>query len=269
VRSNELTQAFQELRADHALLLRRVEVIEAHLDGTGLAGTQEQDGLVRQNQYLTDNIAALEEVLEDEFGSGDRLNVEKVTDWAIRVIRDLNSKREERRTSDIIAELVEERDEKAALAKRLRAALQEAELGNREGLGHWNKKYVEEHQECERLRDLVVTRDALITKQRERIEHLQQMDSGYRFQGEVQLEHSDAVLYDVHDPLACKGRPCPIHGRTDHPLRYATQVWRSDRGVVERICEHGVGHPDPDSLPGTKHMRGCDGCCGMTEERTA
>ena len=36
----------------------------------------------------------------------------------------------------------------------------------------------------------------------------------------------------------------------------------------ERICEHGVGHPDPDSLEffrsiGVTSMgiHGCDGCC--------
>lgn len=42
------------------------------------------------------------------------------------------------------------------------------------------------------------------------------------------------------------------------------QNWRSDRGIMERICEHGVGHPDPDDpKAGNKYeaVHGCDGCC--------
>jgi hypothetical protein len=34
---------------------------------------------------------------------------------------------------------------------------------------------------------------------------------------------------------------------------------------MERICPHGVGHPDPDHVFYTKRMtdtiHGCDGCC--------
>ncbi len=44
--------------------------------------------------------------------------------------------------------------------------------------------------------------------------------------------------------------------------------WRTDRGIMERICEHGVGHPDSDSarfLDGIgqsyQNIHGCDGCC--------
>lgn len=44
--------------------------------------------------------------------------------------------------------------------------------------------------------------------------------------------------------------------------------WRADRGVMERICPHGVGHPDPDAAAhyqriGEEHrtIHGCDGCC--------
>lgn len=43
--------------------------------------------------------------------------------------------------------------------------------------------------------------------------------------------------------------------------------YRTDRGLMERICCHGVGHPDPDSVSfGLKFgkdisIHGCDGCC--------
>lgn len=33
---------------------------------------------------------------------------------------------------------------------------------------------------------------------------------------------------------------------------------------MERICPHGVGHPDPDDTnPDTVH--GCDGCCAQVD----
>jgi hypothetical protein len=43
---------------------------------------------------------------------------------------------------------------------------------------------------------------------------------------------------------------------------------------MERICEHGVGHPDPDHLDFVRHTKGgaaaetesvhgCDGCCAQ------
>lgn len=62
---------------------------------------------------------------------------------------------------------------------------------------------------------------------------------------EVTLEHSPVVLM-AHPPKACAGSPCPLHNRTDHVLRGFMQHWRDDRGLMERICPHGVGHPDPD-----------------------
>jgi hypothetical protein len=38
--------------------------------------------------------------------------------------------------------------------------------------------------------------------------------------------------------------------------------WRYDRGILERICPHGVGHPDPDDKASASDgIHGCDGCC--------
>jgi len=78
---------------------------------------------------------------------------------------------------------------------------------------------------------------------------------------EHQLEHSTTTLLGVHDPSLCEGRPCTIHHRTDHHMRAWPQNWRADRGMMERICPHGVGHPDPDERPGINMIHGCDGCC--------
>lgn len=77
----------------------------------------------------------------------------------------------------------------------------------------------------------------------------------------VRLEHSDEVVRNTHDPSYCANRPCPVHRRSDHPMRAMRQHWRDDRRLMERICEHGVGHPDPDSPPWTDWVHGCDGCC--------
>jgi hypothetical protein len=80
----------------------------------------------------------------------------------------------------------------------------------------------------------------------------------------VMLEHSDVMLVNVHYPEACAGRPCTVHNRTDHHMRSFPQHWCDDRGLMERICPHGVGHPDPDGpyLPeSSMWVHGCDGCC--------
>lgn len=77
-------------------------------------------------------------------------------------------------------------------------------------------------------------------------------------------------LLNVHDPSACASAPgCAIHDRpSDHPLKEAPLNWREDRGILERICHHGVGHPDRDSAAyltsigeDNQNIHGCDGCC--------
>lgn len=78
----------------------------------------------------------------------------------------------------------------------------------------------------------------------------------------VLLEHTPVKLVYTHSPVACSGRPCTIHNRSDHHMRHLPQRWRSDFGFMERICEHGIGHPDPDELPKFVHRAHlCDGCC--------
>lgn len=75
-------------------------------------------------------------------------------------------------------------------------------------------------------------------------------------------------IINVHDESLCEGRPCVIHNPTDHEMSEWPLHWRNDRGIFERICSHGVGHPDPDqflywSSIGAQHeqIHGCDFCC--------
>lgn len=89
------------------------------------------------------------------------------------------------------------------------------------------------------------------------------------FDGELHvLEHSSEKLY-THSASQCKGNRCTIHNRSDHRMRSFPQHWRSDRQIMERICPHGIGHPDPDEyrvLTGAdRGVHGCDGCCGPTQ----
>lgn len=75
-------------------------------------------------------------------------------------------------------------------------------------------------------------------------------------------------MTNIHDPQLCYGRPCPCHGPSDHFMRGWPPHWRSDRGILERICPHGIGHPDPDQFlywaetdQEFQSVHGCDGCC--------
>ena len=73
----------------------------------------------------------------------------------------------------------------------------------------------------------------------------------------------------VHDKADCKGQYCCIHNPSDHCMKDFPTHWRDDRELMERICPHGVGHPDPDDLaykkrnglPDSEGVHGCDGCC--------
>lgn len=67
-------------------------------------------------------------------------------------------------------------------------------------------------------------------------------------------------LMGVHPKGLCAGEFCCIHNPSDHHMREWRQHWRSDRHLMERICPHGCGHPDPDD-PNPDTVHGCDGCC--------
>lgn len=79
------------------------------------------------------------------------------------------------------------------------------------------------------------------------------------------LEHTDIVIHKTHLPQECAKEFCTIHNRSNHSMRAFPQYWREDLGIMERTCEHGVGHPDPDEFMISKDIylavHGCDGCC--------
>lgn len=76
-------------------------------------------------------------------------------------------------------------------------------------------------------------------------------------------------LVDVHEQWQCMRGNCTIHKPSDHRMRSFKQKWRYDRALMERICPHGIGHPDPDEIgldESGRGVHGCDGCCLETME---
>jgi len=77
----------------------------------------------------------------------------------------------------------------------------------------------------------------------------------------------------VHPDTACAGRACIVHNPTGHHMQDWRLWWRFDRHIFERICPHGIGHPDPDQEPHWREtgqplqaVHGCDGCCSKNDE---
>ena len=82
---------------------------------------------------------------------------------------------------------------------------------------------------------------------------------------EPRYEHATLVGGEqmiAHAAEGCLVQPCAIHAPSSHHMADWPQHWQGDRGIIERICEHGIGHPDPDGIfdPGSG-VHGCDGCC--------
>jgi hypothetical protein len=78
------------------------------------------------------------------------------------------------------------------------------------------------------------------------------------------------VLMNVHSRKRCSLRPCIIHNPSQHSMSDFPLHWRDDRRMFERICPHGIGHPDPDDVlfhltlangDDGYAVHGCDGCC--------
>ena len=70
--------------------------------------------------------------------------------------------------------------------------------------------------------------------------------------------------------IGCDVNGCAIHNPSYHPLSDAKQFMREDKSwLIERVCDHGIGHPDPDSASFISKtegntsiwVHGCDGCC--------
>lgn len=84
------------------------------------------------------------------------------------------------------------------------------------------------------------------------------------------------LVLRTHGPEVCSPEyPCCIHRPSDHHMKDWPWSVRLDRFdlLTERHCpDHGIGHPDPDSLSFIERqygkdtadvsgIHGCDGCC--------
>ena len=94
------------------------------------------------------------------------------------------------------------------------------------------------------------------------------MTKNGRFYGKVFHAIGGENWRNVHSADKCAGENCVIHNPSEHCMRN----WRMhlrETTLVERICEHGIGHPDPDSVKALNKItgqtswgiHGCDGCC--------
>lgn len=84
------------------------------------------------------------------------------------------------------------------------------------------------------------------------------------------VKTGDIVLKGVHSYFDCVGRECIIHNPTPRDSDDWPLLWRADRGIFERICPHGVGHPDKAQrdywlISDQEHqfVHGCDFCCRL------
>lgn len=76
-------------------------------------------------------------------------------------------------------------------------------------------------------------------------------------------------LNNVHDYGTCAGEFCVIHKWSNHAMVRFPQFWREDKKMMDRVCPHGVGHPDPDEYRldlGNRGVHDCDGCCSPVVE---
>jgi hypothetical protein len=101
------------------------------------------------------------------------------------------------------------------------------------------------------------------------------LDEGFWFDDEGH------VLRGVHSSESCANpKRCVMHSPTDHPMRELPMVWRRQ---MQRRCEHGELHPDPDALSyrlfrdeadavrseALEHGCNCDCCKGAYDEMLA
>jgi hypothetical protein len=81
-----------------------------------------------------------------------------------------------------------------------------------------------------------------------------------------------------HVRANCSGNCC-LHGTSVYPSCRTPRQWRNDRGIIEHLCPHGIGHPclagveyamlmapTEDAIFDVSAVHGCDGCCQVVEE---
>lgn len=79
---------------------------------------------------------------------------------------------------------------------------------------------------------------------------------------EENQKYIERALRGVHAEGTCRGDVCVIHKPSGHHMHEWPLNYRFDRGLMERVCVHGVGHPDPDGVRNwADGVHGCCGCC--------
>lgn len=80
------------------------------------------------------------------------------------------------------------------------------------------------------------------------------------------------ILKNLHKPYQCAGDLCIIHNVTQGPTKDWPLTYRLDRGIFERHCIHGIGHPAVEQLEfwrvanrGSEAVHGCCGVCNCFE----
>lgn len=86
-----------------------------------------------------------------------------------------------------------------------------------------------------------------------------------------QIPGTDLQLVNVHPETPDCADGCMIHHPTAGDIanvEHWPYHWRDDKGVMERKCPHGIGHPDIDDANYQNrnfrehlNIHGCDGCC--------
>jgi hypothetical protein len=87
------------------------------------------------------------------------------------------------------------------------------------------------------------------------------------------IDNVRVEMVNLHDPHLCMGRGCSVHHPSNHHMKDWPMVWRPSKGMFERQCPHGIGHPDPDDVvyhasigDKTAGIHGCDGCCSTERQ---
>jgi hypothetical protein len=90
--------------------------------------------------------------------------------------------------------------------------------------------------------------------------------------GDWDMVSMGGTIVETHGINFCSGEHCSIHRPSEHHMRDWPQAWSSARRMVNRVCDHGYAHPDPDDMEFKRTTWGdkvlaawghhdCDGCC--------
>lgn len=105
------------------------------------------------------------------------------------------------------------------------------------------------------------------------IEEVESLDGTFDPVNNTYTDYYDQTFSHVHSSSDCEGRGCLVHHPSNHHLRFMPVKmripgpWDIKPLHAERICDHGVGHPDPDDVEFYRQnfvdisVHGCCGCC--------